>query len=139
MIKGILRECQRSKDMGKRLQDMSIQEVTAVEIKLYAGKNIKAAGGTGIVEETGKIIENDKLGFHCDQVYDVNGKVEVKKNSQEPWTPVVTASFSSTRTLTFRYLPNIYPLVLLTFPNIASLTSKRVFFKEKKSKGKKSK
>ena len=60
-MKEVLSECQRSKDMGKSLEDMSIQEVTAVEVKLYAGKKIKAAGGTGIVEETGKIIENDKL------------------------------------------------------------------------------
>lgn len=45
--------------------------------------------------------------INCDQVYDVNGKFEVKKNSQEPWTPVVIASFGSTRTLTFR-LRDVY-------------------------------
>ena len=51
---------------------------------------------------TGKIIQNDKLGDHCDQVYDAKGNFKVSMNSQEPWTPVVIASFGATRTVTFQ-------------------------------------
>ena len=96
IIKDLLKKYQRSRDLGYCLKDMSILDFTAVEIKLYAGKEIK---GTGVSAMT---IDNDVLGDHCDQVYSTDGEFKVKQNSQEPWTPVVIVSFGATRIVNFQ-------------------------------------
>ena len=89
LIKEILQE--------QNFPDMSILDFNSAEMKIYMGKAIKAAGGASL-----KALQNDKLGFHCDQTYSKNGKFMIHANSQEPWTPVVIASFGATRKMTFK-------------------------------------
>ena len=89
LIKDILRH--------KMFPDMRIFDFNSVEMKIYMGKAIKAAGGANL-----KAFQNDKLGFHCDQIYSKKGEFLVHMNSQEQWTPVVIASFGATRKLTFK-------------------------------------
>ena len=89
LIKEILQE--------QNFPDMSILDFNSAEMKIYMGKAIKAAGGANL-----KAFQNDKLGFHCDQIYSKKGEFLVHMNSQEQWTPVVIASFGATRKLTFK-------------------------------------
>ena len=80
-----------------KLPDMCHDQFTSVELKFYMGKEIKAAGGAEM-----KRLQNDKLNYHCDQLYSKKGKFILHMNSQEPWTPVVIASFGAMRKLAFQ-------------------------------------
>ena len=90
--------------------DMCLLDFNSVEIKLYMGKRIKAAGGAEM-----KTLQNDKLNFHCDQTYSKNGKFMLHMNSQEPWTPVVIASFGAPRKLAFQLVDVNSKDVILEF------------------------